>query len=98
MGIAKADAMDAKLSVDPYTQRALEEVIREQGSAGRVEMASEKLVMRPSNGVVEASDYLSGKHDWVQLKDEVTYPMKRCIYTPPAGGEGSSNKQARKGC
>ena len=24
-------------------------------------------VLRPSNGVTEASDYLTNKHDWLQL-------------------------------
>ena len=47
-------------------------------------VVSDRLVLRPSNGVVEASDYLTNKHDWVQLEDEVTPPIKRAVYTPPA--------------
>ena len=27
-------------------------------------------------------DYLSPKHDWVQDKDEVTDPLRRCLYKP----------------
>jgi len=42
----------------------------------------ERLILRPSNGVVEASDYLSRKHDWVQLNEEVTEPLRRAKFTP----------------
>ena len=47
----------------------------------------------------EASDYLSNKHDWVQLEDEVIGPFRRAVYVPPppaaaaaaaGAGEGSS--------
>ena len=39
-------------------------------------------MLRPSNGVLEASDYLSNKHDWVQLEEEVTSPLRRALYMP----------------
>ena len=44
--------------------------------------ASARLELRPSNGVVEASDYLNHKHDWVQLEREVVGPFRRVAYTP----------------
>ena len=46
-----------------------------------------RLMLRPSNAVVEASDYLTNKHDWVQLEDEVTPPLRRALYEPPKGGQ-----------
>ena len=42
-------------------------------------VVSDRLVLRPSNGVVE-SDYLTNKHDWVQLEEEVTGPLKRALW------------------
>ena len=45
-------------------------------------VVSDRLVLRPSNGVVEASDYLTNKHDWVQLEEEVTGPLKRALWRP----------------
>ena len=33
-----------------------------------------------SNGVTEASDYLTNKHDWLQTEEEVTPPFKRALY------------------
>ena len=45
--------------------------------------ARQRLTLRPSNGVVEASDYLSSKHDWLQIEEETTSPLRRCVYDPP---------------
>lgn len=44
--------------------------------------AEERLLLRASNGVYEASDTLSGKHDWPQQKDELTEPLKRLWILP----------------
>ena len=35
-----------------------------------------------AQGVVEASDYLTNKHDWVQLEEEITPPLRRALYEP----------------
>jgi len=85
--VGKAEAMRVRLSVDTYLQGELESVVYERGRpspvpAGSIEIRSDRLVLRPSNGVLEASDYLSDKHDWVQLEEEVTWGLRRCIYTP----------------
>ena len=49
---------------------------------GRVSTVNDQLELRPSNGVVEASDYLTNKHDWVQMRDEVTPALRRALFTP----------------
>jgi len=92
--VAKADAMCVELSVDTMLQRELEAVVQERSSNGKISIKSDRLLLRPSNGVVEASDYLAGKHDWVQLEDEVTHAHRRCIYTPQSvAGEGGAPPQ-----
>mmetsp|Transcript_181497 Transcript_181497/g.576179 ORF Transcript_181497/g.576179 Transcript_181497/m.576179 type:complete len:91 (+) Transcript_181497:156-428(+) len=84
--VTKAEAMKVKLSLDMYMQIDLEHVVKDRCGKGTIAVASDRLVLRPSNGVVEASDYLSGEHDWVQVtEEEVTGPLRRCIYTP--GGD-----------
>jgi len=47
-----------------------------------VRAVTDRLMLRASNGVVEASDYLTTKHDWVQMEDEVTPPLRRALYEP----------------
>merc|ERR1712107_205058 len=51
-------------------------------TGSRIVEACERLLLRRSNGVVEASDFLSDKHDWVQLTDEVTEALPRILYVP----------------
>lgn len=77
--VRKADAMGVALSVEGYHSRALSEMV---GSRGTVREVRDALVLRPSNGVVEASDYLTNKHDWVQLQEEITPPLRRALYEP----------------
>merc|ERR1712136_68548 len=57
-------------------------VAMERDTGGVVWQTHECFLLRPSNGVCEASDYLSNKHDWVQLQDEVTEPLWRALYVP----------------
>merc|ERR1712007_74804 len=76
--VAKADAMGVTLSVDC----SLSEVAWKHFGAERVATVMESLVLRASNGVVEASDHLSEKHDWLQTVDEITRPMRRLLYLP----------------
>lgn len=77
--IAKADAIKVALSVPP-------EWLPELGrlpAAGRVAHAPPThIVLRPSNGVVEASDYLGDRHDWVQLSEDVVHVGPRAVYRP----------------
>jgi len=77
LAIRKADTIGAELSVETSFGRDL---ARLAGPGADVREVSDKLVLRPSNGVVEASDYLSHKHDWVQLKEEITAPLRRSVY------------------
>eukprot|EP00933_Yihiella_yeosuensis_P035263 TRINITY_DN28784_c0_g3_i3.p1 TRINITY_DN28784_c0_g3~~TRINITY_DN28784_c0_g3_i3.p1 ORF type:complete len:455 (+),score=101.41 TRINITY_DN28784_c0_g3_i3:36-1400(+) len=83
--INKAEDMGVRLSVQPGARQALESLLgqREQ-QGGEVTTVSERLVLRPSNAVVEASDYLSPEHDWHQEHEEITEPIRRCVYIPPA--------------
>mmetsp|Transcript_92791 Transcript_92791/g.271624 ORF Transcript_92791/g.271624 Transcript_92791/m.271624 type:complete len:445 (-) Transcript_92791:213-1547(-) len=85
--MAKADAMGVALSVDSDFGRMLKALAP---SSGSVQAQQERLVLRPSNGVVEASDYLSYKHDWHQTEEETTAEIPRTIYTPGTarGAEG----------
>ena len=77
--VQKADAMGVALSVEGYHSRTLSEMV---GAKGAVREVRDALVLRPSNGVVEASDYLTNKHDWVQLEEEITPPLRRALYEP----------------
>ena len=74
--VAKAAAMDVMLSVDPADRRLLKAIV------GAVADRRDRLVLRPSNGVVEASDYLTPKHDWYQADEEVTAAFPRIVYHP----------------
>ena len=67
--------------VEAHLAGAVEKVARESGG-GSVASASDRLVLRPSNGVLEASDYLTNKHDWVQMAEEVTGSLRRAVFTP----------------
>merc|ERR1719265_1652878 len=63
--IAKAQAMGVALSVDRSFGALLESLVAPDT------IYQEHHILRPSNGVVEASDYLSSKHDWLQQTDEL---------------------------
>lgn len=76
--VKKADAMGVMLSVSSQFMGLLQKVV----GAGRVREVSDRLILRPSNGVVEASDYLSGEHDWLQLEDYITPALRRVVYEP----------------
>merc|ERR1711908_169810 len=80
--VQKADQMLVPLSVTHRFAQALKVVLESLGSDGLVEIVEEALVLRPSSGVLEASDYLSEKHDWVQLEEEVTEALPRALYIP----------------
>ncbi|CAE7562954.1 unnamed protein product [Symbiodinium microadriaticum] len=77
--ISKADAMGVPLSVDLMQAAALHSLL---GSSRDVEEISEKMLLRASNAIVEASDYLSSEHDWVQDGEEITMSIARALYTP----------------
>ena len=74
--------MGVGLSVEAHLQGTLGEVAGAGAGGGAVRAVSDRLVLRPSNGVVEASDYLTNKHDWVQLEEEITPPLRRALYEP----------------
>merc|ERR1712151_1268684 len=80
--IRRAIEMQVALSVSAQLQQALSAIAKDMSCAGTVRKVQECLVLRPSNGVVEASDYLSSRHDWVQLEEEVTEPLKRALFVP----------------
>jgi len=78
--VQKADAMRVRLSVHPHLQSSMRTLAKESG--GRVTTTNDRIVLRPSNAGIEASDTLSSKHDWVQTEEEVTSAVQRCTYTP----------------
>jgi hypothetical protein len=83
----KSHRMGVPLSADAYDAEALRAILRQleresSPVAGAVAIVTEAVVLRPSNGVVEASDYISSKHDWVQLETETTQPLRRAHFTP----------------
>jgi len=78
----KADKMGAALSIDEGLVDDLRAVAKEHDTGGVVQHIRERLLLRPSNGVLEASDYLSAKHDWVQTREEVVGPFGRALYIP----------------
>ena len=80
--IIKANRMRVSLSVEGHLGRSISD--HPNAAGGTVRAVNDKLMLRPSNGVVEASDYLTQKHDWVQLEDEVTPPLRRALYEPPS--------------
>merc|ERR1712137_930442 len=77
--IAKSNALGIMLSCETRLEHELASVGAATGSTC---VRRDRLVLRPSNGVLEASDYLSPKHDWVQLSQEVTEPLFRALYIP----------------
>jgi len=79
--LSKADAMQVPLSVDSRLYSTLCAAARKWGARGSsVVQVQERLLLRPSNGVVEASDVLSNKHDWIQTSVETTEPLRRALY------------------
>eukprot|EP00929_Paragymnodinium_shiwhaense_P058215 TRINITY_DN29150_c0_g1_i1.p1 TRINITY_DN29150_c0_g1~~TRINITY_DN29150_c0_g1_i1.p1 ORF type:complete len:500 (-),score=91.21 TRINITY_DN29150_c0_g1_i1:275-1774(-) len=75
---SKAQRMGVPLSIDVR----LVDWLRSMDLPGKVVETCDSLLLRPSNGVLEASDYLTQKHDWVQMEDEITAPLHRAIYEP----------------
>jgi len=81
----KGAAMGVMLSCSAEWHHDVSALSQEAG--GSVSSRSDRILLRPSNGVVEASDYLSGKHDWVQLEDEIAEPGGRAVYEPPPSAQ-----------
>jgi hypothetical protein len=65
--------MGVALSIEAHLERALADAAQASGG-GTVASTSDAYVLRPSNGVLEASDYLTRKHDWVQVTP--VYPRR----------------------
>merc|ERR1711953_681632 len=80
--IQRAAELQVALSVAAQLFQALQAISKDMSCAGTVRKVHERLVLRPSNGVLEASDYLSSRHDWVQLEEDVTEPVTRALYFP----------------
>lgn len=75
--VDKAKAMGVSLSVESFLARALEAAAADDG--GAVTKVNDRLVLRPSNGVVEASDYLTRKVGLLQghVKPQPSVPTVR---------------------
>jgi hypothetical protein len=80
--LAKSEAMQVPILIDTNFTDFANQIGHGFGAGGRVFRTTERLELRPSNGVCEASDYLSQKHDWLQLQSEVTMPLSRGLYVP----------------
>ena len=89
---SKAAAMGVCLSVESHLARELGAVVSEHlgGATTDVTQVSDRLVLHPSNGVLEASDYLTDEHDWVQVDEQVTAPLRRAMYAPTAGAQAAA--------
>mmetsp|Transcript_96248 Transcript_96248/g.170941 ORF Transcript_96248/g.170941 Transcript_96248/m.170941 type:complete len:85 (+) Transcript_96248:308-562(+) len=74
--------MGVALSCDPSLARELHSVTAQFQEAPVIKTVQDRLVLRPSNAVVEASDYLTSKHDWLQMTEELTDPLHRVLYVP----------------
>jgi len=85
--ISKSEAMQVPLSVD-LAMFDLLKAVSSSRKEGQVMRSSEVFVLRPSNGVCEASDYLDTRHDWVQMEEEDTPLRERALYLP---GKTSGN-------
>jgi len=86
--MAKADAMSVPLSVSFSLAGELHAAA---SSGSTVRKTQEQILLRPSNGVCEASDYLSARHDWVQLDEEVVQPPHpRALYIPAAAATAAA--------
>jgi len=96
---SKAAAMGVGLSVESHLARELGAVVSEHlgGAITEVTQVSDRLVLRPSNGVLEASDYLTDEHDWVQVDEQVTAPLRRAMYAPTAGAAHAAARPAACG-
>lgn len=85
--VTKAAAVGSGVSLDPGLAELMASVAAELGLGGVVNHVHETLTLRPSTGIVEASDYLAGAHDWVQMEEQVVGPFHRALYFPvPKGG------------
>lgn len=89
--LAKADAMHVVLSVNAKLASVLGHCAESGNRGGRIYNSQERMLLRPSNGVVEASDELGSKHDWLQLTEEVTEPLWRTLYVPSIGARSISD-------
>jgi len=79
--MTRSCALQAPLLVDVKLMDKLQQAAADFG--GEVRINQERLILRPSNGVVEASDYLSKKHDWVNLEEELTDVLQSAMFVPP---------------
>uniref|UniRef100_A0A7S4W576 Uncharacterized protein n=2 Tax=Alexandrium monilatum TaxID=311494 RepID=A0A7S4W576_9DINO len=80
--LTKAVTMRVPLSMAAPLAEDLRRVAESQGFEGEVRPVQECMLLRPSNAVVEASDYLSPEHDWIQRAEEVTGKIPRCLFIP----------------
>jgi hypothetical protein len=80
--VEKSEAMGVPLSLYPSVLQELAMVTKERRWQSSTRLIHEKIALRPSNGVCEASDFLTSKHDWVQVQEEVTEPIARALYDP----------------
>lgn len=93
--VAKAEAMGVPLSID----RGFGSMLETLDVAGEIhEDHKERLILRPSNGVVEASDYLSSKHDWLQQSEELIGPFCRTLFIPEPVKPSSPTCRPAAGC
>ena len=75
----KAEQMGLRLSLETYG--CAEQVV----PADKLSEVDSKIILTPSKGVVEASDYL-GDHDWPQMEEEETRRISRLLFTPDSAG------------
>ncbi|KAK3260414.1 hypothetical protein CYMTET_30626 [Cymbomonas tetramitiformis] len=79
--VAKAEKMGVMLWIDNHLTPLLRAASEGKGEVRRMQ---DRLILRPSNGVVEASDYLDSRHDWPQMSEEATSVLVRVAFIPSA--------------
>eukprot|EP00192_Tetraselmis_astigmatica_P011853 CAMPEP_0117681788 /NCGR_PEP_ID=MMETSP0804-20121206/19205_1 /TAXON_ID=1074897 /ORGANISM="Tetraselmis astigmatica, Strain CCMP880" /LENGTH=397 /DNA_ID=CAMNT_0005491641 /DNA_START=241 /DNA_END=1434 /DNA_ORIENTATION=- len=78
----KAASLGIPLSVDTGRERELRAELDSKRFAGSIVRVNDSLLLAPSAGVVEASDTLTSKHDWVQTSEEHTPRLARVLFIP----------------
>lgn len=84
--VSRAVDVGGGVSVEPQLAELVAAVAAEIGLGGVVNHVHEPVILRPSAGVTEASDYLGPWHDWVQMEEQASGPHHRALYFPVSAG------------
>jgi hypothetical protein len=80
--IAKSNQLGLNLLINRARDIDLEEIAKTLVSEETLGKTDVALLLKPSKGMLEASDTLTEKHDWIQEEDEIVEEIERIIYRP----------------